>query len=135
MKLTYVVGKDGKRRHKWLAYVVILLDWPPKKVYRHYRRRFGIECSYRLMRRVRSITTSKNPALRFFLLGFGLLLVNIWIRLRWWFARKPGPGPRRVEQTHFQFHRFVSFLLRAIEQIYGVLMSIPTHVLPEIVIY
>ncbi|MBC8509858.1 MAG: hypothetical protein ISR58_14115 [Anaerolineales bacterium] len=135
LKATLVPGKDGKLRRKWLAFVVIHLDWTPKKVYKCYRRRFGIECSYRMMRQVRAITTSKNPALRFFLLGFGLLLINIWIRLRWLFARKPGPGPKRVDPVSFRFKRFAYFLRRAIEYLYGVVMSIPTNLSPEIVIY
>ena len=135
LKATLVPGKDKKLRRKWLAYVVIDLAWTPKKVYKRYRRRFGIECSYRIIRQVRVMTTSRNPALRFFLLSFGLLLVNIWVRLRWLFARKPGPGPRRVEQTRFRFKRFAYFLLRTVELIYGVVMSILTPVSPEIVIY
>ena len=49
--------------------------------------RFGIESSYRILRRVRVKTTSRNPALRFFLFGFALLLVNIWAFLRWFVAR------------------------------------------------
>ena len=135
LKATLVPGKDKKLRRKWLAYAVIDLAWTPKKVYKRYRRRFGIECSYRIMRQVRVMTTSRNPALRFFLLSFGLLLVNIWVRLRWLFARKPGPGPHRVEQTRFRFKRFAYFLLRTVELIYGVVMSILTQVSPEIVIY
>jgi putative transposase len=74
---TLVPGKDKKRRRKWLLYVVINLDWKPKTIYRRYRSRFGIETSYRILRRVRVKTTSRNPALRFFLLGFALLLVNV----------------------------------------------------------
>lgn len=135
MKATLVRGKNGKLRRKWLAFVVVLLDWTPKKVYKRYRRRFGIECSYRMMRQVRVMTTSKNPALRFFLLGFGLFLVNIWVRLRWLFARKVGPGPMRVDTEIFQLKRFVFFLRRHIEQIYGVVMAISTRLSPEIVIY
>ena len=135
LKATLVPGRDSKLRRKWLAFVVIHLDWIPKKVYKRYRRRFGIECSYRMMRQVRAITTSKNPALRFFLLGFGLLLINIWVRLRWLFARKHGPGPKRVDPARFRFKRFASFLRRVIEYLYGVVMAISTHLSPEIVIY
>lgn len=135
LKATQVAGKDGKLRRKWLAFVVIHLDWTPKKVYKRYRRRFGIECSYRLLRQVRAITTSRNPALRFFLLGFALLLVTIWNRLRWVFARKPGPGPHRVDTSLFRFKRFIFFLLRVVDNIYDVVMAIPTLLSPEIVIY
>jgi len=135
MKATLVKGKDGKLRRKWLAFVVILLKWTPAKVYKRYRRRFGIECSYRMLRQVRIMTTSQNPALRFFLLGFGLFVINVWVCLRWLFARQAGPGPKRVEAEVFQLKRFVYFLRRRIEQIYDIVMAIPTRLSPQIVIY
>src|SRR5258707_13959775 len=74
--------KTGKRRLKWLAFVIIHLDWTPKKVLQRYRRRFGIESSYRQLGRLRARTTSRNPALRFFLLGLALLLINVCVHLR-----------------------------------------------------
>jgi hypothetical protein len=66
--------KKGKRRLKWLAYVLVGVGWHPAEVFAVYRRRFGIECSYRAMRRVKAFTSSRNPALRFFFLGLALLL-------------------------------------------------------------
>lgn len=132
---TLVPDKTGQRRRKWLAFVIIGLEWPPRKVYRRYRRRFGIECSYRLLRTVRAKTCSCNPAVRFFLLGLALILLNVWVFLRWEFARKPGPGPRRVDPERFRLYRFARFLLRAIEAIYGVIMAIPSLQSPQSVIY
>ena len=74
-------------------------------------------------------TTSRNPALRFFLLGFALLLVNIWAFLRWFVARIPGRGPHRLDPTRFQFQTFVSMLRRSIEMLYGAVMAIPMPLL------
>lgn len=130
-----VPDKTGHRRRKWLAFIVIHLDWSPHKIYRRYRRRFGIECSYRSLRRARASTTSRNPALRFFLIAVALALVNTWIWLRWEFARVKGPGPRRINPEGFRFHRFTRLLVRSIEAIYGVVMTIPTHFSPQSVIY
>ena len=87
LKTTLVPDKSGKWRRKWLAFIVIELDWPPEKIHHEYRRRFGIECSYRIMRRVRAMTTSRTPAVRFFLLAVGMILVNAWVFLRWEFDR------------------------------------------------
>ena len=123
---TLTSGKrQQKRRRKWLLYVAIGLNWQPQTVHRRYRSRFGIESSYRILRRVRVKTSSRNPALRFFLLGFALLLVNVWARLRWVVARIPGPGPHRVDPLLFQFQLFVSMLRRAVEQFYGAVMLVP----------
>lgn len=121
---TLVPNKDRRRRRKWMLFVVIGVDWKPKTIYRRYRFRFGIETSYRILRRVRIKTTSRNPALRFFLFGFALLLVNIWAFLRWFVARIPGRGPHRLDPTRFQFQAFVSMLRRAVESIYGAVMTI-----------
>lgn len=128
--------RGGKRQRKWLAYVVLFLpDWTPKQVKRAYRRRFGIECSYRQLRRLRIITNSRNPAFRFFVLGFALLLVTIWAHLRWLFCRVKGRGRPRIDETRMRLQLFVSMLRRAVEQLYGVVMAIPTHHSPQSVIY
>ena len=132
---TLVPDKTGRRRRKWLAFIFIHLDWTTHKIHQRYRRRFGIECSYRLMRRVRATTPSRNPALRFFLLGIGLVLVNTWVFLRWEFARAPGRGPRRVDPKTLRFHQFTRLLIRSIEAIYDVVMAVPTHSSPQSVIY
>lgn len=132
---TLVPDKTGQRRRKWLAFIVIHLDWSPAKIYQRYRRRFGIECSYRLMRRVRASTTSRNPAIRFFLLALGLVLVNTWVWLRWEFTRLKAVGPRRIDPVQLRFHRFTRLLVRSIEAIYGVVLAIPTHFSPQSVIY
>ena len=135
MKASLVPGKTGKRRQKWLSFIIILLDWPPDEVYQAYRRRFGIECSYRILRRLRATTTSRNPSLRFFLLGLGLILTNTWVFLRWEFARLEAPGPRRVDEEAFRLHRFSKLLVRFIEHTYGVVSAISTHRSPQSVIY
>jgi len=135
MKASLVPNASGKLRRKWLAFILIWLDWKPDKVYDEYRRRFGIECSYRMLRRVRASTTSRNPSLRFFLLGVGLILVNAWVFLRWTFARLMDRGPRRVDVSRFRLNRFTKFLIRTVEQIYGSVSSVPTHISPQSVIY
>ena len=135
MKASRVPNASGKLRRKWLAFILILLDWQPDKVYEEYRRRFGIECSYRMLRRVRASTTSRNPSLRFFLLGVGLILVNAWVFLRWTFSRLMQRGPRRVDLSRFRLNRFTKFLVRTVEKIYGTISSVPTHLSPQSVIY
>jgi len=135
MKASLVPNASAKLRRKWLAFILILLDWKPDKVYQEYRRRFGIECSYRMVRRVRASTTSRNPSLRFFLLGIGLILVNAWVFLRWTFSRLMDRGPHRVDLSRFRFNRFTKFLIRTVEKIYGTISAIPTHISPQSVIY
>ena len=135
MKASLVPDASGKLRRKWLAFILIGLDWKPDKVYEEYRRRFGIECSYRMLRRVRAATTSRNPSLRFFLLGVGLILVNAWVFLRWTFSRLLDHRIRQVDASRFRLNRFTKFLIRTVEKIYGTISSVPTHLSPQSVIY
>jgi len=135
MKASLLPDQTGKRHRKWLSFIVILLDWSVDKIHDEYRRRFGVECSYRLLRRLRATTTSRNPVLRFFLLSVGLILVNAWVFLRWEFARLRACGPRRVEEPRFRLHRFSKFLVRTIEALYGTISAIPTFQSPQSVIY
>lgn len=123
-------GQDGKRRRKWLLFVVIALDWTPKVVMRCYRRRFGIECGYRQMRQMRVVSSSRNPAMKFFLLGLSLVLLNLWACLRWQLFRRHGRGPRTVLAHAFRLKRFVAMLRRAIEHLYQAVMAVPTTVPP-----
>jgi hypothetical protein len=119
--------KTGKSKRIWLAYIVIHLDWPAKKVQQRYRRRFGIESSYRQLGQVRAHTNSRNPALRFFFLALALLLIDLWVFLRCLCSRTIGRGPFRLEVNRFRLARFIAFLRRAIEQAYGTTMSIPIY--------
>jgi hypothetical protein len=122
-----VPDETGKRRRKWLAFVVIHLDWSAHKVYQRYRRRFGIESSYRQFGFLRALTTSRNPALRFLLMGLALLLLNIWVMLRFFATRIIQPGPIHLDKDLFRLQRFIAFLRRAIERAIGTTDSIPIY--------
>jgi putative transposase len=119
--------KTAKQRRAWLVYVLIHLDWSAKKAHQRYRRRFGIESSYRQLGQVRAFTNSRNVALRFFYLALALLLLNIWTFLRCACTRVIATGPFRLDLNLFRLPRFSAFLRRAAEQLYGATMSIPIH--------
>ena len=121
---TYQRRRSGQRSATWLLYVCLGLADPATRVRKRYRRRFGIESSYRLMEQVRARTTSPNAALRFVLMGVALLIVNVWIGLHWHYLRVPGRGPRRVARYAFRLDRMTRFLTRAIERHYGVVTAV-----------
>jgi len=112
------------RRADWMIFILIGLDWPPKRTRQQYRRRFGIESSYRCARSVSGWTTSNNPAYRFVLIGVGFFLLNVWINLRWLVARRPRRGGRIMKAAHFRLRRFARFIVRALEHLYGCIREI-----------
>jgi hypothetical protein len=119
--------KSERFKRTWLLFIVIHLDWSAKQVQQRYRRRFGIEASYRQLGQVRAHTTSRNPALRFFFLALALLLIDLWVFLRCLATRTVGRGPFRLDADRFRLARFIAFLRRAIEHSYGTIMSIPVY--------
>lgn len=131
---TYPKRRDGKHEVQWLVYVLLHVpDLTPRQVRKAYRRRFGIESSYRLLEEVRGRTTSHNAALRFLWMGIALILGNLWIALHWKYLRRRGSGPRRVLREAFILPCLAKFLRRAIEAIYGVISIIdPPNVKPAI---
>jgi putative transposase len=127
--------KTKRKQRKWLAFVLVNLDWTPRQVYTKYRRRFGIEASYRLLRQVKVLTNSRNPALRFFFLGLGLLMQNVWVLARWLFTRRPGKGRHKLIPSLLRFAIFRKLLVRAVERYYPPPLAIGVFVSPQSVIH
>jgi len=123
-------SKRKKRRATWLVFVVLNCKFNPKSVRKLYRKRFGIETSYRCMRKVRAWTTSRNGALRFLLMSLGFILINLWVELRHRFCQLKQRGRRKIDTNRFELQRLVSFLNQAIDKIYGLVSFIFAEVEP-----
>ena len=80
----YYKGHKHKHGRRWLVYALNGLPrgTDPRHIFQWYRRRFGIESTYRLMNRVRARTSSTSPVLRLLLVGLALILVNLYVALR-----------------------------------------------------
>jgi putative transposase len=103
----YQKGKRGKYGIEYLAYVVYKVTISLDYIYQDYRKRFGIESSYRLKNICRIRTTTKNPTIRLLFVGISFLLVNIWIYILWSKISKPRRGGRA------RLSSFVSFKTNA----------------------
>jgi putative transposase len=120
------------RRATWLIFILIHLDLPPKRVRRLYRRRFGVESSYRCAGQVRGWTTSRNAAYRFVLIGLSFLLLNVWLVLRWHVTQVPRRGRRWLDTQRFALSQCVTLLRRALEHHYGVVHEIVAPAVPRL---
>jgi hypothetical protein len=123
-------GRHG-RQADWLVFVQIHLTLSARYARHLYRRRVGVEPSYRCEGQVRGWTTAKNPAYRFVLLALAFVLLNVWIHLRWLFTQVPQHGGRWLDTPRFQLPRFVKFLQRALEAWYGCVRAITAPALPR----
>ena len=119
-----------ERRADWLVFILINLDLTPKQARQLYRRRFGVETSYRCAGQVRAWTTSTNPALRFVLIGLSFFLQNVWLLLRWLYTQIPRRGRRRLDTKRFTLARFARFIVSAVERRYGCIHEITAPAVP-----
>lgn len=78
---TYRHHRTKKRCKKKLIYAAWGMGGAPREMRERYRKRFGIEASYRQRREARIRTCTRDPKLRLFYVGIGLLLRNIWVYL------------------------------------------------------
>jgi hypothetical protein len=117
----YRAGRYRRRGVKYFAYAVYGLGpIEAHQLFELYRRRFGIETSYRQLHQVRARTSSRNPALRLLLVGLALLIVNLWVLLRqtWVTMTRYGGRVRVVDLT---LERVADALVDNLKQLLGVM--------------
>jgi putative transposase len=96
--------KQGKKRLKRLIYAAWGYRGNPSYTRDLYRRRFGIETSYRQMNQARIRTCTRSPLLRLLFFAIALILRNVWVWLHYTiFADKRGEQPvLRLELLRFR---------------------------------
>lgn len=80
-----------------------------------YRKRFGIESSYKLNKAIRPRTSSRNPARRLLLFGTSMLIQNTWVEVKLTFCRHVAKTSRRM----ITLRDFADILLSWIRRFYG----------------
>lgn len=121
----YYRGKWNRHGMEYFAFAVSGIGIPVGKTHKEYRRRFGIESSYRLMNAARARTTSRSPILRLIYIAFGFLLMNIWIYFHWFYVSVKRQGGRRLAERRFK--TMLRQMARAIEDALGFVEDIAVH--------
>ncbi len=101
---------------------------PPLQVYEEYRKRFGIESSYRMVNKVRIRTCTKLAIVRLFYMGLGFMLLNLWTYLKWVYLHLRQRGPRVVLCELFPLETFSIWLWEVVKERLGLRKSIPLPV-------
>jgi putative transposase len=84
-------------------------------VYQTYRKRFGIETSYRQLQQARIRTCTRDPLLRLLYVGVALILRNVWVWLHWAVLSKPRRGGRRIDLNQLPFRVMLSWIQQLVE--------------------
>jgi putative transposase len=116
----YSKGRYKRKGARWFAYAVGRLPTSiaPHQVFEMYRRRFGIEASYRQMNQVRARTASRNPVLRLLLVGLAFVIFNLYIAIRQQIAICLKNPSVPVAQSWLTLRRLVHMIAHAVEKLF-----------------
>jgi putative transposase len=120
----YRKGKRGRHGVEYFAYVIYKAKASLSYIHQDYRKRFGIESSYRLKNLSRIRTNNKNPVLRLLFVGISFLLVNIWVNLLWLKISRKRRGCRLIYRQIFGFKQMLAFLCQVVERKYQVVVRV-----------
>jgi hypothetical protein len=118
--VTWRRRRDGKRQRTALVYAYWGFGPPsPTWLRQTYRRRFGIESSYRQMNQARIRTSSRDPLLRLLFVGIALVMRNVWVWLHLMVLSTPQRGGRRLRLEKLRFRTLLLWLVHLVESILG----------------
>jgi putative transposase len=92
-----------------------------------YRKRFGIESSYRQMNQARGRTSTRRPELRLFYVGVSLVVRNEWVWLHFEVLSRPRRGGRVILLERLQLDELLHWLAQVIEETYGTIGETQTE--------
>lgn len=120
----YSKGKYKHRGVKYFAYAVYGMGIPVAKTFHLYRKRFGIESSYKLKNLALPRTSTKNPVLRLLYVGLAFLLVNVWVYAQWMFLSMRRRGGRMP--VRWPFRVMLRQISRILEDLLGFVDDMPS---------
>lgn len=120
-----VVARPCKRPWVFIASGV---RWSPELVRKRYRRRFGIESSYRQLRACLAVTTSRDARVPLLLMGLALFLRQWWVWLHWGVLSEERPrGRHRWHLEQLRLEDLKLWVHTALAEILGYLLEIKTQ--------
>jgi len=129
----YAVSKYRKKRYRKKKHGVQYMYYatgngvniPVEKMFDLYRRRFGIESSYRTMKKSRGRTSSRSAVLRLLHILVSFVIQNEWVYIKWQYLSKVTRGRYgKKYDTRFTYFRMRQFLRLALEKVYGAVNAV-----------
>lgn len=114
---SYYHRKKRKRRNQKLLFAAWRVGGTPTEIRERYRKRFGIESSFRQMRQARIYTCTRDPHLRLVFVAVALLLRNLWVWIHATMLAE-GRGPTMTLQLQLlRFKRMLDWIAQAVAAI------------------
>lgn len=118
-KKFYTEEDTGKRRRKTLLFAVWKVHRTPQEIREIYRKRFGIETSYRQMNEARIKTCMRDPAMRLLFVGIALVLRNVWVWIHFRFAKKKYNNEPQLFLALLRFQEMLLWITEVVQKVLG----------------
>ena len=118
-------GQRGRQGRQTLVYACWGIGTPSTAWgYQTYRRRFGIETSYRQLNEARIKTTTRDPALRLLCVAIALILRNVWVWVHRQLLATPRRGGRKLNLGLLPFKMLLLWLAYLAVLTFGIVDSV-----------
>lgn len=112
---SYRHHRTGRRKSKKLVYASWRVSGSGVAIREGYRKRFGIESSYRQLGQARIRTSTTDPVRRLFYIGVALLFRNVWVWLLWQMFEEQEDAATQQRAKRYPFKRLLNALVEEAE--------------------
>lgn len=110
--------KDNKQVRQKLLFAAWRTQGSPTTIRDLYRKRFGIETSYRQMRQARIHTCTRNPHLRLLYVAVGLILRNVWVWIHHTLLAEREGGELKLHLERLRFKRMLDWIAHEVVNLF-----------------
>ena len=114
---THKNRKDGKRGKQKLLFAAWRVGGSPTEIRKCYRKRFGIETSFRQLRQARIYTSTRQPRLRLLFIAVALVLRNLWVWVHHMFLAEGDRNHRTLHLERLRFKRMLDWIVHEIQRL------------------
>jgi hypothetical protein len=108
---THKNRKEGKHRQQKLLFAAWKVRGTPTEIRERYRKRFGIESSYRQLHQARIFTCTRDPHLRLVYIAVALLLRNLWVWIHETILAECRGTDLKLHQERLRFKRLLHWIV------------------------
>lgn len=114
---THKNRKDGKQVKQKLLFAAWQVQGSPTEIRERYRKRFGIETSFRQLRQARIYTCTRQPRLRLLFIAVALMLRNLWVWIHHMILAEGDRENRTLHLERLRFKRMLDWIIHEVQSL------------------
>lgn len=114
---THKNRKDGKRVQQKLLFAAWKVKGSPTAIRELYRKRFGVETSFRQLRQARIHTCTRQPRLRLLFIAVALVLRNLWVWIHHALLAEGDRDNRTLHLERLRFKRMLDWIVHEVTRL------------------